>query len=73
VKYVAPEDNAYWILLRDVPAPDQTAESFTVHIPRANRLSLIRWGEIAAIVREVTDSKLAAQRAHMLATPRGQR
>ena len=70
VKYVAAEDEAYWILLRDVPPPDQLAESFTAHLPRANRLSAVQWNGITATVREVTDRKLAAQRAHMLSTQR---
>jgi hypothetical protein len=66
VKYVAEEDEGYWLLLRDVPSPDQARKSLTVHIPRAQRLSTIHWEDVVAVVREVTDRKLAAQRAHML-------
>jgi hypothetical protein len=66
VKYVAAEAEAYWILLRDVPPPDQQNATLTIRIPRANRLSNAPWDQIAGIVREVTDRKLAAQRAHTL-------
>lgn len=64
VKYVDSENEAYWLMLRDVQPPataDQ--ETLTVRIPRTNRLSEIRWDEIQANVRLVTDRKLAAERA----------
>lgn len=64
IKYVIPENEAYWILLKDVPAPNQDNETFTIRIPKENRLSEINWTEIKNYIRDVTDRKLAAQRAH---------
>lgn len=63
VKYVASEDEAYWLLLRDVVLPDQTHESVTVRIPRGNKLSSIDWEQIRYVVRDVTAGKLAARRS----------
>ncbi|HMO79568.1 MAG TPA: DUF4365 domain-containing protein [Pyrinomonadaceae bacterium] len=62
VKYVESEDEAYWILMKDVPAPSQANDSFTIHIPRRNRLSRIDWNEIAEYVRQVSEGKLNAWR-----------
>jgi len=73
VKYVASEKEAYWLLLRDVPAPTQDHDSFTVHIPRANRLSQISWDTIRVIVSDVTGRKLMAQRVHDLERKEGGR
>lgn len=58
VKYVETEDEAYWILLKDVPEPDPNHDTFTIRIPRANRLSAIDWGGIKDHVQEVTNRKL---------------
>jgi hypothetical protein len=60
VKYIADENEAYWILLVDVPEPFQAQETFTVRIPRTNTLSTINWNEIEVYIREVVDNKLAA-------------
>lgn len=62
VKYIESEGEAYWLLFRDVPTPPQNQATFTVHIPKAKRLSVIPWPEIQAYVRGVTDTKLAAMR-----------
>ena len=62
VKFVQREGEAYWLLFRDIPPPDQSRETFSIHIPKANRLSAIEWPEIQAYVRQVTDAKLAAAR-----------
>ena len=64
VKYVAADNEAYWIMLRNVPQPNQAARTFTVSIPKTNRLSTITWADVLADVRRVTDTKLAAMRAH---------
>ena len=70
VKFVESEDEAYSLLLRDIPEPTQEQETFSVHIPRANRLSIIPWAVIQEHVRSVTDTKLAAmRRAHLQAAP----
>lgn len=58
VKYVAEENEAYWILLIDIPEPNQQNETFTVHIPKANKLSEINWQEIENYIREIVDHKL---------------
>lgn len=68
VKYIESEKEAYWLLFRNIPAPSQDQETFTVHIPKANRISVIRWTEIQEYVRDVTDTKLAAMRRHTIAS-----
>ena len=71
VKFVEAEGEAYWLLFRDIPAPSQEQETFTVHIPKVNRLSAAPWGEIQAYVRSVTDKKLAAMRRSQMRVPNG--
>jgi len=61
VKYVEETNEAYWILLRDVPPPEQTQKSFTVYIPKANTLSKISWLGIKNHVRQVTKDKLTTR------------
>ena len=39
VKYIAIENEAYWLLLKDFPEPNQAQATFTVHIPKINKLS----------------------------------
>lgn len=62
VKYVEEEKEAYWILLSEVPEPNESHESFTVKIPRNNRLSTIDWERILTYVGEVTAGKIATRR-----------
>ena len=62
VKFVEAENEAYWLLFRSIPAPLQDQKTFSVHIPKSNRLSTIRWPEIQEHVRRFTDTKLAATR-----------
>ncbi len=59
VKFIESDKEAYWLLIRDIPAPSKDHKTFTVHIPRVNRLSSIQWPEIQAQVHSVTDEKLA--------------
>jgi hypothetical protein len=66
VKYVESEHEGYWIFFRDIPAPDQERKTFTVHIPRENRISTIPWTSVRNLISEVTDRKIAAQRAYEL-------
>jgi hypothetical protein len=61
VKYVEAEKEAYWLLLSDVPEPNQEQDSFTVRIPKQNRLSSINWQEIQEYVRQVTNGKIATR------------
>jgi hypothetical protein len=63
VKFIESEKEAYWVLFKDIPSPSQDQETFTVHIPKTNRLSAIPWPEIQEYVRSITDRKLAAMRA----------
>ena len=65
VKYIIQENEAYWILLKDVPPPNQDNNMFTVHIPKANRFSQINWEEIRDYVQDLTDRKLARQKANL--------
>ena len=67
VKYVESEKEAYWLLFRDIPTPSQDQETFTIHIPKANRISTIQWLDIQTYVRAVTDTKLAAMRRYKMA------
>lgn len=61
VKYIQSEREAFWIFLRDIPAPaNENQETMTIKIPRTNRLSEIAWGKVADFVREVTHCKLKA-------------
>jgi len=62
VKYIEAEDRAYWLLLSEVPEPDQNQETFTVHIPKENILSEINWDKIQDYIRAVTEKKLATRR-----------
>jgi len=66
VKYVQDDGEAYWILLKDVHAPDQANGTFTIHLPRQNRLSGLDWNDIKNYVREITDRKLGRQRDALL-------
>lgn len=66
VKYVEPINEAYWLLLKDVQVPVADQKTFTVHIPKTNRLSAIDWQATQGYVRNVTDTKLAAMRRHAL-------
>lgn len=62
VKYIESEGAAYWVFFRDIEGPPEGQQTFTVRIPRANRLSVDAWEEIAAYAREVRDRKLDANR-----------
>jgi hypothetical protein len=66
VKYIEAEDRAYWLLLSEVPEPNQDQDTFTVHVPKEKVLSEISWGKIHRYIREVTDGKLAARRRKRL-------
>ena len=61
VKYIEETNEAYWILLRDVPPPDQTRQTFTIQIPKANTLSTISWVNIKNHVHKVTEDKLTTR------------
>ncbi len=61
VKYVESENEAYWIFLREVMPPNNENQStFTVHIPKTNKLSESDWEVITATVKRITDMKLEA-------------
>ncbi|HEX8395175.1 MAG TPA: DUF4365 domain-containing protein [Longimicrobium sp.] len=62
VKYIAEENEAYWILFRDIPPPNEENQTFTVHIPKENRLSDLDWSQIYEIVDDVHFKKLNANR-----------
>jgi hypothetical protein len=62
VKYVAADQEAYWLLLKDFTvhtAPGQQ-QTVTVRVPKANRVTANPWAEIAAHVRAVHFRKLRA-------------
>lgn len=61
VKYVADEQEAYWLLLKDYIAnPRENQKTVTIRIPRANRLSENPWDVISAHVQAVHHRKLRA-------------
>ena len=60
VKYIEQTNEAYWLLLKDINAPAAEQKTFTVHIPKTNRLSTINWPDIHDYLRSVKDTKLAA-------------
>jgi hypothetical protein len=61
VKYVASEQEAYWLLLKDFTSvPKEGQRTVTVRVPRANRLSQDPWHQIARHVRAVHFRKLQA-------------
>lgn len=66
VKFVETDAEAYWMWLRDIAQPRDDRETFTLQIPKANRLSTMNWEMITAYVRRVTDTKTAAMRREAL-------
>jgi hypothetical protein len=62
VKYIEVDREAYWVLLRDVPAPSQAQQSFTVRMPRANRVSTLDWRRLRERLGDIQDLKLRACR-----------
>lgn len=64
IKFIESDNEAYWLLLKDVPEPNQDNETFTIKIPRHNSLSTINWNEMADYVRAITHKKLTAVRPH---------
>lgn len=61
IKYTEDSNEAYWIFLRDIIGPrNPTQATFTVNIPRNNKLSVIDWHEKVQYIREVTSLKLGA-------------
>lgn len=62
VKYIASDQEAYWVLLRDVPAPRQDQQTFTVRVPRANRVSTLDWQQLQARLGNIQGLKLGAGR-----------
>lgn len=63
IKYVKEDDEAYWILLKDVPKPNQENETLTIYIPRKNKISSIKWDNIVFFVREVTETMITFSKA----------
>ncbi len=62
VKYVADRDEAYWLLLSDVPAPSRNYQSFTIRISKNRPLATINWQRVQSYVRRIADLKLSARR-----------
>ncbi|MDQ0074504.1 hypothetical protein J2W34_006328 [Variovorax boronicumulans] len=61
VKYIAAENEAYWLLLNDFtvqPSPGQ--QTVSIRIPKANRVSAQPWDAIAVHVQAVHFRKLQA-------------
>lgn len=61
IKFVERDSEAYWIKLRDFPSPPQNQRTFTIRIPRDNRLSNIDWNTIVDYVDRVKTLKKNAR------------
>ncbi|MEW8073620.1 MAG: DUF4365 domain-containing protein [Candidatus Thiodiazotropha sp.] len=59
IKYIKEENKAYWLLLSDVPRPNQDHKTFTIHIPKKNDLDSIDWGKIELYLQKITENKLS--------------
>jgi Domain of unknown function (DUF4365) len=68
VKFIESEREAYWLLFTDILDPPQDQSTFTIHIPRENRLSNIDWSIIQTYVQHVHHKKLAANRPRTIST-----
>jgi hypothetical protein len=62
IKYIENLNELYWLLLKDAPQPDLDNKTFTINIPKANKMSEIEWPAIRQYVHEVQEKKLAANR-----------
>lgn len=61
IKYVAREQEAYWLLLKDFRSqPREGQKTVTIRIPRTNKLSARPWDQIARHVEAVHFRKLSA-------------
>ena len=58
VKFVESEQEAYFLLLSEIAPPPDNQDSFTVHVPRENRLSASPWEGIRHYVEAVHSGKL---------------
>ncbi|MBX3043255.1 MAG: DUF4365 domain-containing protein [Ignavibacteriae bacterium] len=58
IKYVEDEDEAYWIMLKDIPHPNQEKKTITIQFPRGNKVSLLNWDIIVGYVKEISHRKL---------------
>jgi hypothetical protein len=57
IKYVSSENEAYWFFLKYVNPPERV-NSFTVRIPRINKLSELDWNDIVDEIRTISTIKL---------------
>jgi hypothetical protein len=62
VKYVAAEQEAYWVLLREVLPPTPTQATFMVRLSREQRLSAMDWVRLRGFHGELHAQKLHAGR-----------
>ena len=62
VKYIASEQEAYWVLLRDVLPPPQVQQTFIVRVPRSNRVSVLDWQQLRDRLGTIQARKLRAGR-----------
>ena len=62
IKYIEEENEAYWILLKDVELPNQNQETFTIKLPRENKLTEMNWNHLTDYIRNITNTKLNSVR-----------
>lgn len=68
IKYVAELNEAFWVLLSDVEKPvevesiEEEQKTFTIHLPKDNKISTINWGDMFDHVRQITQIKLNSVR-----------
>ncbi|SDS37381.1 protein of unknown function [Maribacter dokdonensis] len=60
IKYCEEEKEAYWILMSHIPVPNQNQKTFTVNIPKSNKITELDWETVKAYIKEVVDYKLCA-------------
>ena len=60
IKYCEEEREGYWILMSDIPKPEQNQKTFTVNISKQNKITEIDWETVKSYIKEVVDYKLCA-------------
>lgn len=59
VIFISPENESYWIWLRDaIGGIDYRNQTFTINIPRGNRLSRINWERVSQFSNQIRGRKI---------------
>jgi len=60
IKYCEEEQEGYWILMSKIPTPNQNHKTFTINIPKNNKITEIDWETVKSYIKEIVDFKLCA-------------